>query len=133
MSDTPRKRRRSPSPSLDAKRSIVVGVELKGFLLESKRILREFKHDGKKKNDETNYMLESAAEHLGENTVGAQELGLYGVVQLVSTLFEVAAAVTSLAPEMQTETQNGKIRLLHAHAMEGLRVVGGESFAEDDE
>jgi hypothetical protein len=83
--------------------------------------------------DKTNYMLESAAEHLGENIVGAQELGLKGIAQLVSTLFEVAVAVTSLAPVMEDESENAKIRLLHKHAMEGLEMIGGEEVVDDED
>ena len=79
--------KRERSPSLEP---MVAGVHHQGFLLESKWILKKFKHNNKKLNDKPNYMLESAAEHLGENIVGAQELGLKGIAQLVSTLFEVA-------------------------------------------
>ena len=136
MSDsttTTHKRERSPSPVLDPKRSVVMGVKHQGFLLESKRILKKFKDDDKKLNTETSYMLELAAEHLGENTADAHELGHRGIAQLVSTLFEVAAAVTSLAPKTDNGTGNAKMRLLHKHAMEGLEMIGGEEVADEDD
>ena len=91
MSD---KRKRSPSPE---KKPIAPGVEYKGFLLQSDRILRKFKDNKEKRLEETNFMLESAGEHILENSGGIQDNPFNWTVQFVHTLLEVAAAVTSAA------------------------------------
>ncbi len=60
-----------------------------------------------------------------------------GVVQLVHTLFEVAAAVTNLMPAARNEEDEAKIKQLNDHAMEGLKMIGAEDkdfdFGSDDE
>lgn len=123
MSD---KRKRSPSPE---KKPIAPGVEYKGFLLQSDRILRKFKDNKEKRLEETNFMLESAGEHILENSGGIQDNPFNWTVQFVHTLLEVAAAVTSAAAFDGEEAK--KIAILNKHAMEGLDLIGGE-WIEDD-
>ena len=133
---TTTKRGRSPSTSADEpKKPMVRGVHHQGFLLESERILKKWKNNSKEQNEETNIMLESACEVLGESLVGAQESGLKGIAQAVSNLLEVAVALTSLAPKLKNEGEDEKIRLLHKHVLEGLDMIGGEKavYEGDDE
>jgi hypothetical protein len=134
---TTTKRGRSPSPSAadEPKKPMVRGVHHQGFLLESERILKKWKNNSKEQNEETNIMLESACEVLGESLVGAQESGLKGIAQAVSNLLEVAVALTSLAPKLKNEGEDEKIRLLHKHVLEGLDMIGGEKavYEGDDE
>lgn len=123
MSD---KRKRSPSPE---KKPIAPGVEYKGFLLQSDCILRKFKDNKEKRLEETNFMLESAGEHILENSGGIQDNPFHWTVQFVHTLLEVAAAVTSAAAFDGEEAE--KIAILNKHAMEGLDLIGGQ-WIEDD-
>jgi hypothetical protein len=50
-------------------------------------------------------------------------------VQLVNTLFEVAAAVAVLAVGIEEE-QQAKLDCLHQHAIEGLDLIGGDEEGE---
>ena len=123
MSD---KRKRSPSPE---KKPMAPGVEYKGFLLQSDRILRKFKDNKEKRLQETNYMLESAGEHVLENSGGIQHDPFNWTVQFVHTLLEVAAAVTSAVTFEGEEAE--KIATLNKHAMDGLDLIGGKGIEDD--
>ncbi len=78
-------------------------------------------------------MLESTSERLGENLIGAQELGLQGIDQAVSNMFKIAVALTRLAPRMGREEEDAKIQLLHKHALDGLEMIGGEEVVDEDD
>ncbi len=118
------KRARSSSPERKEEGPMVEGVEYKGFLSQSRYILKKYKGD-KKLKEQAEFMLESVGEHFLENSVGAAD-GMGGVVQLVHTLLEVAAAVTSLVPAAKTEEDEAKIKQLNDYAMEGLKMIGAE-------
>ena len=70
-------------------------------------------------------MLENIAEHFMENTCEA-ETDMKGLVQLVHTLFEVAAVVTSVVPVARNEEDEAKLKQLNDYAMEGLKMIGAE-------
>ena len=76
-------------------------------------------------------MLESAAQHLSENTVGAHTGEFDVVVQLVSTLFELAAAVTNIAAAGDDDEAIDLDRL-HEHAMTGLKMIGAAEVDYDE-
>lgn len=116
------KKRKTPEP-------MVEGVKFKGFLNDSKWILKKFSDNAKKRNAHMDMMCENAGEHLLENSDGIAKQGFKGVVQFVHTLFEIAAAVTNAA---DGEGQDGeKLEELHEHAMQGLAMIGGEEIDDD--
>ena len=136
MSTDSHKRARSSSPERKEEGPMVEDVEYKGFLSQSRYILKKYKGD-KNLKDQAESMLESVGEHFLENSVGAAR-GMRGVVQLVHTLLEVAAAVTSVVPAAKTEEDKAKIKQLNDYAMEGLKMIGAEdvdfhSDLDDDE
>jgi hypothetical protein len=72
------------------------------------------------------------AEHLGGSfakKLVENDLSFKDTVQLVNTLFEVAAAVAVLAVGAEEE-QQAKLDCLHQHAIEGLDLIGGDEEGE---
>ena len=72
------------------------------------------------------------AEHLGGSfakKLVENDLSFKDTVQLVNTLFEVAAAVAILA--RADEEQQAKLDCLHQHAIEGLDLIGGDEEEGD--
>ena len=65
-----------------------------------------------------------------ENSGRVASGGFKEVVQFVHMLLEVAAAATNAFPaEGEDETKH--IKALNEHAMEGLRMIGGEQIEYD--
>jgi hypothetical protein len=65
-----------------------------------------------------------------ENVAG-QYTSVRGLVQLVHTLFEIAAAVTHILPEDASREEMVKLDLLHEHARGGMRLIGAEEDGGD--
>ena len=111
------------------------GTRKRGFLAHSSEILELHQGDPRKLSSEATHLLEGIAEHLSENTVGAHTGHFSTVVQLVNTLFEVAAAVTHLARATTVE-ENRALDLLHDHSLEGLEMIAAEepeAYDDDDD
>ena len=133
MSD---KRKRSPSPEpvetgegSPSPEPMAPGVTYKGFFWQSDRILRKFKDDKKKHNTEISHVLESAGEHILENSGGMHREPFKFTVQWVHMLLEAAVSATNAVALEGEEAE--KIAKLDKHLKEGLDLIGGE-WIEDD-
>jgi hypothetical protein len=115
---------------------MVEGVKYQGFLSQTRWALKKYKDDKKELKGEALSILSNVGEHFIENSMEAGD-GVKGLVQLVHTLFEVAAAVTNLMPAAINEEDEAKIKQLNDHAMKGLEMIGAEDkefdFGSDDD
>ena len=75
------------------------------------------------RRDIAEHLVGSFAKKLAEDNLSFRD-----TVQLVNTLFEVAAAVAVLA--VVAEDQQAKLDCLHQHAIEGLDLIGGDEEGE---
>jgi hypothetical protein len=79
--------------------------------------------------DSSKALLDDMALHLTDvvvtNVVNAEEGEFKDTVQLVNTLFEIAAALTAVIRSDDPATQL-KLDTLNQHALEGLDVIGGD-------
>jgi hypothetical protein len=123
-----KRKRRSESPD-DA--PMAPDIKSIGFLAESARLLIQHKNDSKKLSSESAYLLEQVVEYFAEHTVDAHTGDYATVVQLVNTLFEVAAAVTNLARACDDDEADA-LDALHNHALSGLRLIGPDGGAYDE-
>jgi hypothetical protein len=101
-----------------------------GFLDESRRILAESGDGDEQMPSRADSLLESAAESLSEIANTAHTGGFPEVVQLVNTLFEVAAAAATLG-RGRTNAERRKIKQLLAHATRGLKMIGAEEALQE--
>jgi hypothetical protein len=131
MSDT-HKRKRSPEPEetgeLDPE-PMAPGVKFGGFLWQSDRILRKSKDDKKKRNTEISYVLESAGEHILENSGGMHREPFKFTVQWVHMLLEAAVSATNAVALEGEEAE--KIAKLDKYLKEGLDLIDGEWIEGD--
>ena len=141
MSDT-QKRKRSAEPkdsaepkgkrSAEPKGPMVNGVQMQGFLDEAEDLLQGETEDIKHRAES---LMEMVIQHISEN-VGSAHESVESTVQLVNTLFEVAAAVTKLVEPTNAE-EKANINKLHKHAIKGLEMINAKPYekgewAEDD-
>ena len=125
------KRRRTTTTTTDESSSSattttpahVDGVYMQGFLAHAQEM---------ENASDIHSLTESWAEHLMENVAG-QHTTVRGMVQLVHTLFEIAAAVTVNLPDAASEDEISKLDLLHQHAKSGMELIGSEKRCEEEE
>ena len=125
------KRKRSPSPAPALPTPMVDGVVEVGF-----RVRASLLGETQDITDSSKALLDDMALHLTDvvvtNVVNAEEAGFKDTVQLVNTLFEIAAALTAVVRSDDTATQS-KLDALHQHALEGLDLIGGDEVLDADD
>ena len=118
------KRKRSPSPAPALPTPMVDGIVEVGF-----RVRASLLGETQDITDSSKALLDDMALHLTDvvvtNVVNAEEGGFKDTVQLVNTLFEIAAALTAVIRSDDPVTQL-KLDTLNQHALEGLDVIGGD-------
>ena len=126
---TTNKRPRPASPEQQAPGQIYD----QGFLEDSKDLLDRFPTDDRRAlSHDARHLLETIAHHLSENTVAAHTGSFPVVVQLVNTLFEIAAAVTNLA-DATDDAQARDLDALHHHAVRGMALIGAAPASPIDD
>jgi hypothetical protein len=127
--DCKRKRSLSPVPALPI--PMVDGIAEVGFRHRA-CLLGECQD----LTDSSKALLDDMALHLTDvvvtNVVNAEEAGFKDTVQLVNTLFEMAAALTTVVRSDDPATQL-KLDALHQHALEGLDLIGGDEVLDADD
>lgn len=126
-SDDHCKRKRSPSPQPTAvPPPMVDGIREVGFRLRAGALLEE---EGEGVQDSPKLLLENMAQHLGEvlavGVAKADTNDFQHTIQLVNTLFEIAATLAAVVVSNDS-TEQYKLDLLYQHAVEGLDLIGGE-------
>ena len=119
------KRQRSPTPP---QITMVQGVTERGFRIRAELLCGPGPFVDSAvglRKDIAEHLVGSFAEKLTRNDLSFKE-----TVQLVNTLFEVAAAVAVLA--VVAEEQQAKLDCLHQHAIEGLDLIGGDEEGDGD-
>ena len=113
------KRPRSPTPNM----SMADGVEEVGFRLRAGLI--RYPQPGTL-TDTNKELREDMAEHLAEvlaDKIAKDNDDFKETLDLINTLFEVAAALTTIVVDPDHQEQ---LDVLHQHAIEGLDLIGGE-------
>jgi hypothetical protein len=124
MSD---KRKRSSSPEPMAK-----GVRFNGFLSTSENALKKYKDNKVKYLGIYDSNLENGIEYMFERSAGISEQGGFkGIVQFTHSLLEIAAAATNTVRDNADETS--KLNALHAHILEGMKLIGAKARKEEEE
>jgi hypothetical protein len=103
--------------------AMVEGVTNQGFLISSNELLGEFSETREDLSHEAEHLLCQVAEHISE-TIGMASTGEFCVaVQLINTLFEIAATVANLANACD-DTEAKNLNALYDHATRGLQMIG---------
>ena len=102
----------------------VEGVESKGFL---GRLEFTYHHD----LQDTDRLMRAMKEELGRTTMAGPHTVL-DTVQLVNTLFEVAATATAVFHPTASPDDQAKLDVLHRVALDGLNLIGAKEDEETD-
>ena len=113
---------RKRSASAEPARPMATGVQMQGFLVHADDLLETYEGDAAAIKHEACDLMGKVAGFLSENTGGGCDHGVKSAVQLVNTLFEVAAAVTRIV-ETDNDQDKANMDKLCKHAMKGLEMI----------
>lgn len=111
--------------------AFVPGVESNGYLARLEFIFNE-ERDRQETDRKLNRLVRAMKEDLGRHLSMQQPLTIRATVQLLNTLFEVAATVSAMDHPNLDEADEAKLQALHATAMEGIQIIGAPEDSETD-
>ena len=122
------KRKRSPTPiyALPDDSPMAEGIKEVGFRLRAELIRG---HEPEVADQHARELRSDIAKHISEvwmPEINAKERGgeFRETIQLINTLFEIAAAVATVVVSSDAVEQS-KLDALHQHSIEGLDLIGG--------